>query len=65
MFSPHIINKNQVITIRDAQNNIRIIEKGNLPISDECFKYERSKVNLSDDKNEVINKIIHDIAVMS
>lgn len=63
-FSPHIINQNRVITIRDDNNNIRIIEKGNLPISDKCFAYERSKVNLSDDKTAVINKMIQDIGVM-
>lgn len=63
-FSPHIINKNEVITIRDEGSNIRIIEKGNLPISDRCFKYEKSKVNLSDDKTAVINKIVEDIGVM-
>jgi methylaspartate mutase epsilon subunit len=63
-FSPHIINHNEVITIRDAGSNIRIIEKGNLPISEKCFAYEKSKVNLSDDKTAVINKIICDIGVM-
>ncbi len=63
-FSPHIINHNEVITIRDNFNNIRIIEKGNLPISDKCFTYEKSKVKLSEDKTSVINKIICDIGVM-
>lgn len=63
-FSPHIINHNNVITIRDAQGNIRIIEKCNLPLSDKCMAYEKSKVKLSDDKTSVINKIIADIGVM-
>jgi len=63
-FSPHIINHNNVITIRDEQSNIRIIEKGNLPISDKCFAYEKSKIKLSDDKTAVINKIVSDIGVM-
>ncbi len=63
-FSPHIINRNKVVTIRDKNNNIRIIEKGNLPISKRCFDYERSKVELSDDKTAIINKIIEDIGVM-
>ncbi|MBE0491957.1 MAG: methylaspartate mutase [Sulfurospirillum sp.] len=63
-FSPHIINHNAVITIRDAQSNIRIIEKGKLPISEKCFAFERSHVSLSDDKTAVINKIICDIGVM-
>lgn len=63
-FSPHIINKNEVVTIRDDNGNIRIIEKGQLPISDKCFAYEKSKVNLPPSKTEVINKIIHDIGAM-
>ena len=63
-FSPHIINNNEVVTIRDAQGNIRIIEKGKLPISDRCFAYEKSKVNLPESKTEIINKIIHDIGAM-
>ena len=63
-FSPHIINHNAVITIRDDNGNIRIIEKGKLPLSDKCFAYEKSKVNLPPSKTEVINKIIHDIGAM-
>ncbi len=63
-FSPHIINNNAVITIRDDEGNIRIIDKGKLPIPDRCFAYEKSKVNLPESKTEVINKIIHDIGAM-
>lgn len=63
-FSPHIINNNEVITIRDDFGNIRIIEKGKLPLPDLCFAYEKSKVNLPESKTEVINKIIHDIGAM-
>lgn len=63
-FSPHIINHNEVITIRDQEGNIRIIEKGKLPLPDRCFAYEKSKVNLPESKTEVINKIIHDIGAM-
>jgi len=63
-FSPHIINHNEVITIRDDSGNIRIIEKGKLPLPDRCFAYEKSKVNLPESQTEVINKIIHDIGAM-
>ena len=38
-FSPHIINANEVITIRDPDSNIRILKKGNLPISDREFRF--------------------------
>lgn len=63
-FSPHIINHNAVITIRDDDGNIRIIDKGNLPLPESCFAYEKSKVNLPPTQTEVINKIIHDIGAM-
>ncbi|MEA3512188.1 MAG: methylaspartate mutase, partial [Campylobacterota bacterium] len=45
-FSPHIINNNELITVRDDQSNIRIYKKGKLPISEKSFKYEQSKLNL-------------------
>jgi len=63
-FSPHIINHNAVITIRDDEGNIRIIDKGNLPLPERCFAYEKSKVKLPPTQTEVINKIIHDIGAM-
>ncbi len=63
-FSPHIINHNKVITIRDEDSNIRIIDRGNMPISDKCLAYEKSKLKLSENKTEIINKIVEDIGVM-
>jgi methylaspartate mutase epsilon subunit len=63
-FSPHIINHNAVITIRDNEGNIRIIDKGNLPLPERCFAYEKSKVTLPPTQTEIINKIIHDIGAM-
>lgn len=63
-FSPHIINNNAVITIRDDAGNIRIIDKGKLPLPERCFAYEMSKVRLPESQTEVINKIIHDIGAM-
>lgn len=63
-FSPHIINHNAMITIRDAASNIRIIDRGNVPIPDRCFAYERSKCDLDKDTTSIINDIIHDIGIM-
>ncbi len=63
-FSPHIINANGVITVRDKDSNIRIYEKGNLPISEKSFQFERSKLNLGNDKKNIVNEIIKDIGVM-
>jgi len=62
-FSPHIINANEVITIRDPHHNIRILERGRLPISDRCFAYEKSKVRLKEGER-VVDKIIKDIGIM-
>jgi methylaspartate mutase epsilon subunit len=62
-FSPHIINANKVITIRDPQSNIRILKKGNLPISEKSFAFERSKIKLPEGER-VVDKIIQDIGIM-
>ncbi|EAR60351.1 methylaspartate mutase [Neptuniibacter caesariensis] len=63
-FSPHIINHNNMITIRDANKNIRIIDRGNVPIPDRCFEYERAQCDLSKDTKGIVNDIIHDIGIM-
>ena len=63
-FSPHIINHNKMITIRDAQKNIRIIERGNVPIPDHCYDFEKSCCNLDKDTTGIVNDIIHDIGIM-
>ncbi|MEA3523883.1 MAG: methylaspartate mutase [Campylobacterota bacterium] len=62
-FSPHIINNNEVITVRDAQSNIRIYNKGNLPLSEKSFAFDRDKIRLAQDES-VVQKIIKDIGVM-
>ncbi len=63
-FSPHIINHNEMITIRDAQKNIRIIKRGNVPIPDRCFEYEKSCCDLNKDTTSIVNDIIQDIGIM-
>jgi len=63
-FSPHIINQNEMITVRDKFKNIRIIKRGNVPISDKCYKYEKSKCDLTKDTTSIVNDIIHDIGIM-
>lgn len=63
-FSPHIINQNEMITIRDAGKNIRIIERGNVPIPDRCYEYDKSHCDLSKDTTSIVNDIIHDIGIM-
>ena len=63
-FSPHIINQNEMITIRDTQKNIRIIERGNVPIPDRCYAYEKAQCDLSKGTAGIVNDIIHDIGIM-
>lgn len=63
-FSPHIINHNEMITIRDAGKNIRIIERGSVPIPDNCYEYERGQCDLNKDTTSIVNDIIHDIGIM-
>jgi len=53
-----------MITIRDADKNIRIIERGNVPIPDNCFAFEKSCCDLSKDTKGIVDDIIHDIGIM-
>ena len=63
-FSPHIINANKVITVRDKDGHIRVYDKGNLPLSKRSFEFDRKKIVLGDEKNALVNKIITDIGIM-
>ncbi len=63
-FSPHVINNNEMITIRDANKNIRIIKRGKVPINDRCYDFEKSKCDLTKDTTSIVNDIIHDIGIM-
>ena len=63
-FSPHIINQNEMITIRDANKNIRIIERGNVPIPERCYDYERAQCDPGKDTASIVDDIIHDIGIM-
>jgi len=63
-FSPHIISNNKVITMRDNDGNIRIYDKGDLPLSEKSFAFEKSKLNIAEDKNALVSQIIQDIGIM-
>jgi methylaspartate mutase epsilon subunit len=63
-FSPHIINNNELITVRDKNNNIRIYNKGKLPISQKSLKFEQSKLHLGNNQDNIVNEIIKDIGIM-
>jgi len=40
-FSPHADNANKLITMRDKNGSIRILDRGNVPISDENLEMEK------------------------
>ena len=61
-FSPHIINNGEAITVRDKNYNIRFYERGNVPISDKCLAFERSKIDLCG--QSLVDHIIDDIGIM-
>ncbi len=61
-FSPHIINSGEAITVRDNNYNIRFYKRGNIPISDRCLDYEKSKIDLGG--MSLVENIIHDIGIM-
>ena len=63
-FSPHIINHNEMITIRDANKNIRIIDRGSVPIPDRCFEHDKAQCDLRKDTTSIVNDIVHDIGIM-
>jgi len=63
-FSPHIINHNQMITVRDTKKNIRIIKRANVPIPDRCYEYEKAQCDLAKDTTDIVNDIVHDIGIM-
>lgn len=63
-YSPHIINNNEAITVRDPNSNIRFYERGKVPISDKSLAFERSKIKLGNSSNSLVNQIIKDIGVM-
>jgi len=62
-FSPHVINANEVITVRDPRGDIRFYERGRLPIDDKAYAYEKAKIRLKDGQS-VVEKIIEDIGIM-
>jgi methylaspartate mutase epsilon subunit len=63
-FSPHIINRNDILTLRDCGGAIRIVEPGNVPLPESFLKFELSKAGSFEDKAAMVEKIIHDIGVM-
>ncbi len=51
-FSPHADNANKVISMRDANGSIRIVEPGNVPISPADMRHERALLESRKDREE-------------
>ena len=62
-FSPHEINNNRLVTIRDKNSSIRIYNKGNLPLSAKLEKFEKNKLN-KDSNVKIVDSLIGDINIM-
>jgi methylaspartate mutase epsilon subunit len=62
-FSPHIINNNRLVTLRDKNNNIRIYNKGNLPLSTRFEKFEKNQLD-ANSEIKIVESIMRDINIM-
>ncbi len=64
-FSPHNDNANKLISMRDVNGSIRIHEKGNVPISDEDAKFEKSLLASKHNKSDkTYRQLLADINIM-
>jgi methylaspartate mutase epsilon subunit len=64
-FSPHIDNANKLISMRDANGSIRILERGNVPISDEDARHEQALLASREDRSDkTYRQLLADITVM-
>ena len=62
-FSPHIINNNELLTVRGSESSIRIFKAGNVPLSKKSLDFEKKKLGNVNQDN-IVNAIIKDIGVM-
>lgn len=64
-FSPHADNANKLISMRDANRSIRIMDAGNVPISAEDAATERRLLEFRADRSEkTYRQMLSDIALM-
>ena len=64
-FSPHNDNANKLISMRDANGSIRILEKGNVPISDQDAEIEKSLLASKHNKSDkTYQQLLADINIM-
>jgi len=64
-FSPHADNANKLVTMRDANRSIRIVDAGSLPVSAADLATERGLLaNRSDAGERTYRRMLSDIALM-
>ena len=64
-FAPHIDNSNKLITVRDKNKAIRILNPGGMPIKSNDLEVEKKllSINKQDDLN-LSQKLLRDINLM-
>lgn len=64
-FSPHADNANKLVTMRDAQQSIRIADPGALPLPAQAIAAERRAIDARpDDGQKTYRRMLADIAMM-
>ena len=64
-FSPHADNANKLVTMRDANRSIRIVEPGAVPVSAQDLLAERALLaTRSDGEEKTYRRMLADIALM-
>ena len=64
-FSPHADNANRLVTMRDANRSIRIVDPGAVPLGAECLAAEhRLLASRSDSGEKTYRRMLADIALM-
>ena len=64
-FSPHADNANKLISMRDSNRSIRIVERGNVPISEEDAEHEKQLLASSGTRSDkTYRQLLGDINLM-
>jgi len=64
-FSPHADNANRLISIRDANGSIRVLDRGNVPLSDQDAQRERQLLgSRATGSEKTYRQLLADITVM-
>jgi methylaspartate mutase epsilon subunit len=66
-FSPHTDNANKLVSMRDSNRSIRIIDPGSVPISQNSMEAERKLMNRKqhDGSEKLYRQLLRDISLMA